>query len=222
MSQRFPDYFDGIVAGAPAMRTSFSNLGLRYATQALNAIAPRDASGKPLTRAAFSDTDRDLIVRSVLEACDAKDGSKDGFIFAPDACDFDPGTLQCAGAKNDRCLTAAQVGAVRTVMAGPHTDSGIAVYPGYWFDTGIANTHGLPGILAGPMIPEGPVDGATMNVEAAAAAAMDARAMLGDTNAWTNLGTFRERGGKERRLRRCLAGDQPLARHDHLGPEMLL
>ena len=40
MSQRFPDYFDGIVAAAPAMRTSFSNLGLRHATTALNAIAP--------------------------------------------------------------------------------------------------------------------------------------------------------------------------------------
>src|SRR6186997_2779721 len=31
MSQRFPNYFDGIVAAAPAMRTSFSNLGLRHA-----------------------------------------------------------------------------------------------------------------------------------------------------------------------------------------------
>ena len=29
MSQRFPNYFDGIVAAAPAARTSFSNLGLR-------------------------------------------------------------------------------------------------------------------------------------------------------------------------------------------------
>jgi feruloyl esterase len=52
MSQRFPNYFDGIVAAAPAMRTSFSNLGLRHAATALNAIAPlgagrqaRDARG---------------------------------------------------------------------------------------------------------------------------------------------------------------------------------
>ena len=44
MSQRFPNYFDGIVAAAPAARTSFSNLGLRYATAALNTIAPRDAT----------------------------------------------------------------------------------------------------------------------------------------------------------------------------------
>jgi Tannase and feruloyl esterase len=82
------------------------------------------------------------------------------------------------------------------VMTGPRTDSGMQVYPGYWFDTGIATTHGLPGILAGPVIPEGAVSGTTMDVAAEAAAAMDARAMLGDTNAWTNLGTFRGHGGK--------------------------
>jgi feruloyl esterase len=70
------------------------------------------------------------------------------------------------------------------------------VYPGYWYDTGIANTRGLPGILAGPVIPEGPTAGTTMDVEAAAFAAMDGRAMLGDTNGWTNLGTFRAHGGK--------------------------
>ena len=50
MSQRFPDYYDGIVAVAPAARTSFSNLGLRHAAAALNAIAPRDAQGTPRRR----------------------------------------------------------------------------------------------------------------------------------------------------------------------------
>ncbi|MEO8063626.1 MAG: tannase/feruloyl esterase family alpha/beta hydrolase [Pseudomonadota bacterium] len=196
MSQRFPDYFDGVVAGAPAMRTSFSNLGLRHATTALNRIAPRDAQGKPQTRQALSDADRQLIVRGVLEACDANDGSKDGFIFAPQDCGFDPGILQCPGRKAEGCLAAAQVEAVRTVMAGPRTETGMQVYPGYWYDTGIANMRGLPGILAGPVIPEGNVSDTAMNVEAAASTALDGRAMLGDTNAWSNLSTFRDHGGK--------------------------
>jgi hypothetical protein len=196
MSQRFPAYFDGIVAAAPAMRTSFSNLGLRHAATALNAIAPRDADGKPQTRAALSDADRALVVRGVLEACDALDGNADGFVFAPQACAFDPASLRCAGEKNERCLSPGQVEAVRKVMAGPHTSSGRQVYPGYFYDTGIATTRGLPGILAGPVIPEGPAVGTTIDVEAAAAAAMDARAMVGDTNAWTNLGSFRAHGGK--------------------------
>jgi feruloyl esterase len=196
MSQRHPDYFDGIVAVAPAMRTSFSNLGLRYGATALNAIAPRGEDGKPQTRAALSDGDRRLILDAMLDACDGLDGQKDGFVFAPHRCGFDPGVLQCAAAKTDRCLAPAQVAAVRAVMAGPRTAAGRQVYPGYYYDTGIANTRGLPGILVGPMIPEGPVATTTMDVDAAAAAAMTARAMVGDTDAWTNLSTFRGRGGK--------------------------
>lgn len=196
MSQRFPSYFDGIVAAAPAMRTSFSNLGLRHATAALNAVAPVKPDGQHDTRAALSDADRKLVVDRVLETCDALDGNRDGFIFAPQDCRFDPAVLACKGSHKQGCLTRAQVSAVRAVMRGPRTPSGRQVYPGYYYDTGIANTTGLPGILAGPVIPEGRPVGVTMDVDAAAAEAMDARAMAGDSNAWTNLSTFRGRGGK--------------------------
>jgi len=183
MSQRFPNYFDGIVAVAPAMRTSFSNLGLRHAATALKA-APLDEGA------------RRLVIDRLLADCDARDGNQDGFVLAPQECRFDPGTLECRGGNTASCLTSAQVGAVRTVMGGPKTTSGRQVYPGYYYDSGIANTRGLPGILVGPMIPEGPPVTGTMDVDAAAAAAMDARAMLGDSNAWTNLSTFRGHGGK--------------------------
>jgi len=196
MSQRFPNYFDGIVAVAPAARTSFSNLGLRHATAALNAIAPRDAEGKPQTRAALGDADRKLLVDRVLEACDSLDGNKDGLIFAPQNCQFDPGTLACRGDNKEECLSTAQVSAIRTVMQGPRTNAGRQVYPGYFYDTGIANTQGLPGVLAGPVIPEGRPVGTTFDVDAAAADAMDARAMVGDSSSWTNLSTFRGHGGK--------------------------
>lgn len=185
MSQRYPVYFDGIVAVAPAMRTSFSNLGLRHATTALNVMGGR-----------FDETQRQLIIDALLEACDALDGQRDGFIFATQDCRFDPGTLACKDESHDRCLTSAQVEAIRTVMRGPRTASGRQVYPGYFYDTGILNTQGLPGILAGPMIPEGKPAGTSMDVDAAAAEAMTARAMVGDTNAWTNLGAFRGHGGK--------------------------
>ena len=196
MSQRFPDYFDGIVAAAPAARTSFSNLGLRYATAMLNAVAPLDAQGNPQTRAAFSDADRKLIIDGVLEACDGLDGTRDGFIFAPQKCGFDPGALACKNEKRDGCLSAGQVKAIRAVMQGPRTTSGRQVYPGYFYDTGIANTQGLAGILAGPMIPEGRPVGTAFDVDAAAFEAMDARAMVGDSSAWTNLSSFRGHGGK--------------------------
>jgi hypothetical protein len=196
MSQRFPDYFDGIVAGAPAMRTNFSNLGLRWVSTALNNVAPKDAKGAPQTRLALSDGDRKLIVDGMLAACDADDGAKDGLLFAPQACRFDPAVLACKGSKTDSCLSAPQVDAVKKAMAGPKASDGRQVYPGFLYDTGITNTRGLPGPLAGPMIPEGPSSGTSINVDAEAAVANDARSMLGDTHAWTNLSTFRNHGGK--------------------------
>jgi feruloyl esterase len=80
-SARFPSEFDGIVAGDPAMRTGHSNLGLAWANVAINEIAPKDDSGKPDPTKAFSASDKKLIIDAILEACDAKDGVKDGMIF---------------------------------------------------------------------------------------------------------------------------------------------
>ena len=196
MSQRFPDYYDGIVAVAPAARTSFSNLGLKHAAAALNAIAPLDAQGIPQTRAALSDADRKRVIDGVLASCDGLDGNTDGLIFAPQLCKFDPGTLACPAEKKEGCLSPGQVNAIRAVMQGPRTSAGRQVYPGYYYDTGIANTQGLAGILAAPFIPESRPVGTTFDVDAAAAEAMDARAMAGDSSAWTNLSTFRGSGGK--------------------------
>lgn len=196
MSQRFPDYFDGIVAGAPAMRTNYSNLGLRWVSTALNEIAPKGPDGKPQTRLALSDSDRQLVVKGLLAACDASDGAKDGLVFATRSCGFDPQVLACPGPKNDGCLSAEQVGAIRKAMSGAKASDGYQVYPGYYYDTGIIATRGLPGLLVGPVIPEGAGPTTSINVDAEAERAHDARSMAGDTNAWTNLSSFRGHGGK--------------------------
>jgi len=47
MAERYPAYFDGIVAGAPAMRTGRSNLGLAWANHAFAQVSPKDEDGKP-------------------------------------------------------------------------------------------------------------------------------------------------------------------------------
>lgn len=196
MSQRYPDYYDGIVAGAPAARTNYSNLALRWATTSLNQVAPKDAQGRPQTRGALSESDRKLIVDGFLSACDGLDGQKDGVVFAVGSCKFDPAVLACKGEKAEGCLSTGQVNAVKQAMGGPKTAEGRQVYPGFYYDTGIITTRGLPGILVGTMIPEGTPVGTSMDVEAAAESAHDARAMAGDTNAWTNLSSFQSRGGK--------------------------
>lgn len=194
-SQRLPRHFNGIVAGAPAMRTGYSNLGLRIATEALNAVAPRDADGSPQTSQALSESDRKLVIDRFLAVCDALDGAQDGLVFATRSCRFDPQGLACTGAKTASCLTQAQVNAVKIVMGEKKASDGRQIYPGYLYDTGITTTRGLAGVLVGTPIPEGAIEG-SLNVDAATARASDARAWVGDANGWTNLSSFQGRGGK--------------------------
>jgi len=197
MSQRYPDYFDGIVSGDPAIRTGHSNLALGFITGAFDKTGPKDAAGKPDPEKVFSDSDRKLIVNSLLEACDAKDGLKDGMIFNQRACAFDPGTLVCAGPKNDTCLTKAQAETLKTSFAGPKSVRGDAIYPGFPFDAGIGDDGRIPGLLQGPRIPV--ATGADFtNFDAdreAARVAADSTAGLGDST-WTNLSSFAGHGGK--------------------------
>ena len=197
-AQRYPQEFDGIVAGDPAMRTNYSNLALRWVTASLNAAAPKDAQGHFLTAQALSDSDRRLVVDGLLKACDALDGVRDGMIFDTKACSFDPRELECKAAKNDSCLSAIQVSAIERAFAGPKTASGRQVYPGFAYDTGIgASGRGIPGLLSGGRPPEGGVvNGSAMDADAEAAIAHDAREMMGDTDAWTNLSSFTAHGGK--------------------------
>jgi feruloyl esterase len=59
------------------------------------------------------------IHQAALDACDAKDGVKDGIIEDPPHCKFDPGVMQCKGADAPNCLTAPQVAAVRKIYETP-------------------------------------------------------------------------------------------------------
>jgi hypothetical protein len=198
MAQRYPTYFDGIVVGAPAMRTNFSGIGDEWVATMLNQAAPKDAAGKPDIRKAFSDGDRKAVVDGLLAACDAGDGLKDGMIFDPVGCRFDPKTLRCAGEKADGCLSNTQVSAIEKAFAGPKDSKGRQVYPGFLFDTGITATRGIPGLLAGSVNPVGPPFTATeMDVDKRAEeAAASPMMILTATSSWTNLNTFSKRGGK--------------------------
>ena len=197
MSQRYPRYFDGIVAGSPAMRTNFSNLADRWVTVALNQVAPKDAQGKPDSAHALSESDKRLVIDSILKACDAKDGVADGMIFDPRGCGFDPAVLACKGPKTDSCLTAAQASAIKKAFAGPKDSRGVQVYPGFFFDTGIAEKGFIPGLLnPGPSPVGGPTLATEMDVDKESAAASNPTAWLGDTANVTLLDTFAEHGGK--------------------------
>jgi len=197
MSQRYPRYFDGIVAGAPAMRTNYSNLADKYVAVALNSVAPKDESGKPIAARAVSESDKKLVIDSLLKACDAKDGVADGMVFDVRGCGFDPLTLSCKGAKTDACLAPEQAAAISKAFAGPKDSRGTQVYPGFWFDTGIAAKGFIPGLLnPGPSPVGPPIVGTRMDVDREAFLAANPVASVGDSAHWTQLNSFSEHGGK--------------------------
>ena len=198
MAQRHPTFFDGIISGAPAMRTAYSGIGDEWVATMLNTTVSKDATGKVDPRAALSDAQKKAVIDGVLNACDAGDGLKDDMIFNTKACRFDPKTLVCGANKTDACLTMAQATALEKGFAGPRDSKGRQVYPGFMFDTGIASTQGIPGLLHGGRNPVGPPFSATsMDVDArAAAAAASATDALSATASWTNLNTFSNNGGK--------------------------
>ncbi len=137
-SQRYPELFDGITAGAPAMRVSSgATVAAMWNTLQFTAIAPKDASGQPILSRALSDADLKLLAKGINGSCDAADGAVDGMVQNIRACRFDPGALQCAGAKTDACLSAAQVGALRAVFDGPRDGAGRALYFGQPWDPGV-------------------------------------------------------------------------------------
>ena len=199
MAERYPRYFDGIIAGAPAMRTGHSNLALRTVSVAINQIAPRDGAGKPIPAQAFSESDRNALTAAVLEACDDKDGLKDGMIFATKRCEVDLSALTCAGSKTDGCLSPAQVAAIKKAMAGPTDSKGHPVYPGFLYDSGIAASGpGIPGLFGpGAGSPVTPTMALEMDIDTEVRAIEeDPQQTITDTAAWTNLTTFSGGGGK--------------------------
>ncbi len=198
MAQRYPTYFDGIVAGAPAMRTGFSGLGDRWVAITINQVAPKDASGQPIPDQALSAADKKVVIDGLLNACDANDGVKDGMIFNTQACTFDPKVLACGGVKSDGCLSMAQATALERAFAGPRDSKGRQVYPGFMFDTGITATQGIPGLLSPGPGPLGPAN-VSLQIDVdreAEAAASNPQARVSDTASWTNLNTFSSHGGK--------------------------
>ena len=198
MTQRYPMYFDGVVSGAPAMRTAFSGIGDRWVAATLNEIAPKNAQGLPVTKDALSDAEKKTVIDGILNACDASDGIKDGMVFNRQACKFDPKTLVCKGAKADSCLSMSQATTLEKAFAGPRDSKGRQVYPGFFFDTGLVSTQGIPGLLHGGSSPVGPaLTDVGMDVDAAVDRALaDPAESLSSTSRWTNLNTFSGHGGK--------------------------
>ena len=195
LSQRYPTVFNGIVSGDPAMRTGLSNLAIsQWIPVAYNQAAPKDASGKPQTEKFLTDGDRKLFMDALMKQCDAKDGVADGMISDPLGCNFDPTVVACKAGQSESCIPPEKIAAIKKAFAGPKNAYGTQVYPGFLYDSGIATTGFVSGLLAmGQRGIFGPYPTATeIDVDKAALHASDPLV----EPASTNLSSFSGSGGK--------------------------
>lgn len=137
-TQRFPKFFDGVVAQAPAMRVSEgATIAAAWTVQKFMAIAPRGADGRPVLANALLPAQLERLGKEVLDRCDAADGLVDGIVADTALCRINPARLLCPAA-GEGCLSPAQVEALRDVMAGPRTRAGGKLYFSWPWDPGMA------------------------------------------------------------------------------------
>jgi pimeloyl-ACP methyl ester carboxylesterase len=137
-AEMYPDYFDGVIAGAPAFNLTHAAIAEAWNTQQLASIAPRLPNGMPDLSQSLTEGDLKLLAGAVLEKCDALDGLKDGMIFNPEACHFDPAVLQCSAGKTTGCLPPEKVEVIHKIFDGPHDSSGKPIYSRWPYDAGVA------------------------------------------------------------------------------------
>ena len=168
MTQLFPTYYDGVIAGDPFYLPPDISLSETWGLEQIISVSPKDASGNPIYTQGFPVSDQNLFTNAILAACDALDGLVDGVIDNRAACHFDPATfvfpttgpygsiapgqpLQCSSAKTATCLSPAQVAAVKKIAQGPRTSQGATIVSpdgtllsGYPFDGGFMQPSGIP------------------------------------------------------------------------------
>lgn len=190
-AQRYPEDFDGIVAGAAGVRPSRQAFGQNWMYQA----TADPASALPPQALA-------LLHDGVMNACDALDGARDGVLENPVACRFDPQVLACReGSDPGRCLTAPQVEAARRIYAGAtNPRTGEQIFPGLERGSELLWSPGPVGLAADYfryLVFKDPAwDPRTLNFDSHVAL-VDARRehrVLDATQA--DLGRFTRRGGK--------------------------
>jgi feruloyl esterase len=136
LAQRFPNDFDGIIAGAPVLNFTGTQVARAYWMQGLA------ANPFPAEKLA-------LLANRVYDQCDAKDGLKDGLIDDPRRCDFKPARdlPRCAeGTDQTGCFTASQIAALDRIY-GDVMSEGKRYFPGWPVGAEIAGPNGQSGWL---------------------------------------------------------------------------
>jgi feruloyl esterase len=122
-AQRFPNDFEGIIAGAPV----YDEVGDTPYFLDWNTLANTAPDGTTILTA----DKLQVLHRAVLEKCDALDGLRDGLLMNPARCSFDPRSIVCRpGADAAQCLTAQQAEVAQKFHDGARNSKGEKLYWG--------------------------------------------------------------------------------------------
>jgi feruloyl esterase len=116
-AQRFPEDYDGVVAGSPVYSWTGEMAGQAWNVRAL----------QQTTTGALPVQKLQLLQQSVTKAC----GGADGLVDDPRRCSFNPAALRCTAPSENSCLTDSEIEAVRRMYGGPKTSAGVQIYPGF-------------------------------------------------------------------------------------------
>ena len=142
-AQRYPEDFDAIVAGAPAL--DFQGIGATFTWITQHMHPDPQTLGPPTVTAAHRKTLRDAIEG----ACDANDGLIDGVLGDPEACPLEPASLACSAGNTEGCLPPEAVRAVQSVYSGMRLPDGSTPYPGFPFGAEDVDGNGWGSWLSG-------------------------------------------------------------------------
>ena len=118
-AQRFPDDFDGIIAGAPVLdETGTAALHLIWSGR-----ANLDDNGSGI----LSSSQVGFAHKRVVDTCDPQDGKEDGIIEDPRDCDWEAVLTDCRGSN---CFSDAEIRVFQKLYGGAVTSSGRALVPG--------------------------------------------------------------------------------------------
>ncbi len=173
-AQRFPDEFDGIVAGAPGFSLPRAAVAEAWDTHAFGSLVKATGAktfDPKLLPTSFSETQFRTVREAILAACDADDGVQDGITSNFESCTWprvakELNRRNCSTSKIDACLSDAQINVLGRVHGGPKNSRDKSLYSDWPIDAGMGSdgwriwkigpaTGGFPGInvaMGGPAL----------------------------------------------------------------------
>jgi len=137
--EQYPDDYDGVVAGAPAINRTHSGTFWNFFVthEGLDSVIPEAKAT--------------LVTNAVLAACATASGglATDAFLTDPRACRWQPESLACAADATDTstCLTPGQVRALNLVYDGSRNPrTGRLIFPGMMRGAESGYTFDLPAL----------------------------------------------------------------------------